>query len=62
MAIMHLPDVSGPSRSLENELEWLADQGQLEVLVPGHGPLSTFGQERRTNPFVADAVLARMAL
>jgi glyoxylase-like metal-dependent hydrolase (beta-lactamase superfamily II) len=22
--------------------------------VPGHGPLSTFGQERATNPFVAD--------
>lgn len=27
--------------------------------VPGHGPMSTFGQERRTNPFVADRVLAR---
>ena len=26
--------------------------------VPGHGPMSTFGQERRTNPFVADRVLA----
>ena len=22
--------------------------------VPGHGPVSTFGQERQTNPFVAD--------
>jgi hydroxyacylglutathione hydrolase len=22
--------------------------------VPGHGPLSTFGEERRSNPFVAD--------
>ena len=22
--------------------------------VPGHGPLSTFGRERKTNPFVAD--------
>ncbi len=22
--------------------------------IPGHGPMSTFGQERRTNPFVAD--------
>jgi glyoxylase-like metal-dependent hydrolase (beta-lactamase superfamily II) len=22
--------------------------------VPGHGPMSTFGKERRTNPFVAD--------
>lgn len=26
--------------------------------VPGHGPMSTFGGERRTNPFVADHVLA----
>jgi hydroxyacylglutathione hydrolase len=24
------------------------------TFVPGHGPTSTFGQERRTNPFVAD--------
>jgi glyoxylase-like metal-dependent hydrolase (beta-lactamase superfamily II) len=24
--------------------------------VPGHGPMSTFGTERRTNPFVGDAV------
>jgi hydroxyacylglutathione hydrolase len=23
--------------------------------IPGHGPSSTFGRERRTNPFVADA-------
>ena len=26
--------------------------------VPGHGPMSTFGHERKTNPFVADMVLA----
>ena len=25
--------------------------------VPGHGPMSTFGQERKDNPFVGDAVL-----
>ena len=25
--------------------------------VPGHGPISSFGEERRSNPFVADAVL-----
>ncbi len=24
------------------------------TFVPGHGPTSTFGQERRSNPFVAD--------
>lgn len=26
--------------------------------VPGHGPMSSFGAERKTNPFVADEVLA----
>jgi len=26
--------------------------------VPGHGPMSSFGQERKTNPFVADDVLS----
>jgi len=29
--------------------------GDEVTFVPGHGPTSTFGQERRTNPFVADA-------
>jgi glyoxylase-like metal-dependent hydrolase (beta-lactamase superfamily II) len=24
------------------------------TFIPGHGPTSTFGNERRTNPFVAD--------
>ena len=27
--------------------------------VPGHGPMSSFGQERRTNPYVADSVVGR---
>ena len=25
--------------------------------VPGHGPMSTFGRERKTNPYVADEAL-----
>lgn len=29
------------------------------TFVPGHGPVSTFGEERRTNPFVGDAAVAR---
>jgi hydroxyacylglutathione hydrolase len=33
--------------------------GDDTAFVPGHGPMSTFGQERRTNPFVADRVLQR---
>jgi hydroxyacylglutathione hydrolase len=35
--------------------------GDNVQFVPGHGPMSTFGQERRTNPFVADRVLASAA-
>jgi glyoxylase-like metal-dependent hydrolase (beta-lactamase superfamily II) len=27
------------------------------TFVPGHGPTSTFGEERRSNPYVADAVV-----
>lgn len=33
--------------------------GDDTVFIPGHGPTSNFGHERRTNPFVADRVLAR---
>lgn len=29
--------------------------------VPGHGPMSSFGQERRTNPFVSDQALKQQA-
>ncbi len=29
------------------------------TFVPGHGPTSTFGRERQSNPFVGDAALAR---
>jgi glyoxylase-like metal-dependent hydrolase (beta-lactamase superfamily II) len=33
--------------------------GDATNFVPGHGPMSTFGHERATNPYVADRVLAR---
>lgn len=29
--------------------------GDAVRFVPGHGPISSFGEERRSNPFVADA-------
>ena len=32
--------------------------GEDVQFVPGHGPMSTFGQERKTNPFVSDMALA----
>ena len=42
-------------RSITQELWPLGDDMQF---VPGHGPMSTFGDERRSNPFVGDAALA----
>ena len=43
--------------------EWvqtLQNLAQLDAdaIVPGHGPMSTFGHERQTNPYVSDAALA----
>ena len=35
--------------------------GDDVTFVPGHGPTSTFGEERRSNPFVADAVLLQQS-
>jgi len=33
--------------------------GDDVAFVPGHGPMSTFGEERRSNPFVSDRVIAQ---
>lgn len=43
--------------SITDKLWPLGDDVQF---VPGHGPSSTFGEERRTNPYVADRVLSRI--
>jgi hypothetical protein len=32
--------------------------GSDTAFVPGHGPMSTFGHERATNPIVGDSALA----
>ena len=32
--------------------------GEDVAFVPGHGPMSTFGRERQTNPFVSDEALS----
>lgn len=42
-------------RSIRENLFPLGDDIQF---IPGHGPTSTFGEERRTNPFVGDAKFA----
>ncbi len=31
--------------------------GDDTIFLPGHGPHSSFAQERRTNPYVADGVV-----
>lgn len=38
-------------RSIRNELWPLGDDVRF---IPGHGPVSTFGAERRSNPYVGD--------
>jgi hydroxyacylglutathione hydrolase len=43
------------ARSITTKLWPAGDDVQF---VPGHGPMSTFGDERRTNPFVGDDALA----
>lgn len=40
-------------RSIRERLWPLGDDVEF---LPGHGPMSTFGEERRGNPFVADGV------
>jgi hydroxyacylglutathione hydrolase len=42
-------------RSIRENLFPLGDDVRF---LPGHGPMSTFGAERRTNPFVADQLFA----
>ena len=42
-------------RSIQTQLWPCGDDVRF---VPGHGPMSTFGDERRHNPFVSDAALA----
>lgn len=43
-------------RSIRDRLFPLGDD---VVFLPGHGPTSTFGEERRGNPYVSDAAVAR---
>jgi glycosyltransferase involved in cell wall biosynthesis len=45
IAFFHLAETSGPSRSLERELEWQAGLGSLEVVVPADGDVARrFGE------------------
>lgn len=42
---------------LDSIREKLWPLGDDVTFISGHGPTSTFGEERRTNPFVGDAVM-----
>lgn len=44
-------DLNALTASIKNKLWPL---GNDVTFIPGHGPHSTFGEERRTNPYVAD--------
>jgi glyoxylase-like metal-dependent hydrolase (beta-lactamase superfamily II) len=43
---------------IESITQKLWPMGGETAFVPGHGPMSTFGHERATNPFCGDAALA----
>ena len=51
-----------PRGDLQTLLDSIRDRlwplGSETTFVPGHGPISTFGDERRANPYVSDAALA----
>ena len=51
--------MSDPSALIRSVVEKLWPLGDDVTFVPGHGPISTFGEERRTNPFVSDQALTR---
>ena len=48
LAVFHLADTSGPSRSLERELAWLASEGTLDVVLPAAGSVGDSLPERAT--------------
>jgi glyoxylase-like metal-dependent hydrolase (beta-lactamase superfamily II) len=58
----HLDHASGAARlarELGVPIEGLWPLGDDMQFVPGHGPMSTFGWERKTNPYVCDLALGR---
>ncbi len=50
---------SDPQALIRSVVTKLWPMGDDTTFIPGHGGVSTFGRERRTNGFVADGVLAQ---
>ncbi len=48
---------SDPEALIQSIITKLWPLGDDVTFVPGHGPVSTFGAERRSNPFVSDRAL-----
>ena len=38
LAVLHVAEMSGPARSLRDRIAWLAEHGDVELVVPGAGP------------------------
>lgn len=52
MCCLQVPSVGRTFRRVTAPRWWLMEDDT--GFIPRHGPESTFGQERRTNPYVAD--------
>ncbi|NQZ06276.1 MAG: MBL fold metallo-hydrolase [Algicola sp.] len=48
-------------RLIQSIRENLFPLGNEVRFIPGHGPMSTFGAERQSNPYVADSVVGKSA-
>lgn len=48
---------SNPQHLIDSITKKLWPLGNDMRFIPGHGPMGTFGEERRSNPFVGDAVV-----
>ncbi len=53
---------SDPDALIRSVVTKLWPLGDDVTFVPGHGAISTFGEERRTNPYVSDGAIARTPL